>query len=1331
MTDSAFVVGNGPSLELRVFEYFRGKTWLGMNNAFRHWQASSIYPTHYACLDPVVVASNVEAIIELIADSPIQEFFLHDAVRDQVESVETEKRIVFLQDFVAAEHSSVPMQPKSRDKQTTGSLACRYMLSRGYRTLYLYGIDCSYHNFLVQSVSEGGHRLSIDRTVETNPNYYFDGYQTKGDKYQVPNPAEHSGNLHLQSFVALSDDLALASSAAAVFIGSKESLLYTHGIFQYFDPTLAETRKLQCVAVPLTVPEIPQFLANLAGCNHPNFYPSLGRKRGTVLHLFLDVSLSESKIEELRTSIAQVGIAQSQFDEIRISTLDIPEHVNYYVRPNQNIRKRCEKSGPNVSFLAMLAACKAYQYTLLMETDCVPLRAGWLDSLDAEILANESAWIIGSAYLGPSRLGDANRLHINGNAIYKTGSREFQGFIKDCFVPLLQHVIYEGASYLAYDCLLSHCYHHFSSLPTAFRRPLLDALQRVHYTPRIVNYGGVDETFDPSLLPPTAIIDPRAVVAHGRAAMAITRDTVEGFSFLYSHHHRLRTKDLPLQSIWSSHSEFSCVNEGYGHIRGRIPAASSSGQIAIHFTCPDGPQRWMITCSAVIHQSRPRIQRIEIRVVTRHDGVTPFESRSIFRQDLPMSRFSTKVNWASPEIRMPLQGRLLQILLTTAEGPESSYESEELAIELTDLDIAERAAVNVVAADVRDVVRQWSEFVTDLESPSSPVSPYRDSKRPEHRVPAPPHFASAFSPPCTEVFHGGMSGLSPDGEIYFDQFQKGTYTAACFPIGLAPGTVKFASLEIQASAPCELQITLCRDGVTPFEEATATGFFDKESRTISLALEAKQQHAGFRLQVSVVHAFSAKQVRLRIRSARIDRPSSLAEPETNVKLLSLNADLVDGFGHYLQMDSRLREAATRLGWDFHSLAHRTSTVGNDWVHPTFSAKTYSGPRVPLKQWKELLDHEFVTTFAADLEVQLVRLAVDGRTTIVYSYMTSVAILAALVLVARRGRGRKLRFVCCLSSMFLSVDDLTTLRSPGFLPSLKQAGADSLVFATDLESITDYASPLADQVLHVPMFPLLDAYADSPYAGSRPFSVVYASNSQVAKGFDLLCEFLGDYAASMTGDFSFTARYYPRDSLIDYEYYKSIASVDNVRFVDGPLTDDQYKRLIASADIMVVPYRPATFSHRTSAQVVDAIMSGKPVVASRGTWAGDVVTQFGCGVAYDSSSAKSLRNALLSVRANYKTYVARTARTRDAWKVLYSTDHFLSAAWRYCSRSVEDVVSTDPPTFAKANNLFRQRMYEDALKMYEQLYQDRPFSLYLQNINRCRSLLGLEVSDAQA
>src|SRR3546814_3753279 len=78
--------------------------------------------------------------------------------------------------------------------------------------------------------------------------------------------------------------------------------------------------------------------------------------------------------------------------------------------------------------------CRAYRFTQLMETDCVPAKADWVTDLDA-ICRREPFWIAGAFLHDLGAVNGDYAFHLNGNALYATGDQGFQEFLESTFIP--------------------------------------------------------------------------------------------------------------------------------------------------------------------------------------------------------------------------------------------------------------------------------------------------------------------------------------------------------------------------------------------------------------------------------------------------------------------------------------------------------------------------------------------------------------------------------------------------------------------------------------------------------------------------------------------------------------------------------------------------------------------------------------------------------------------------------------------------------------------------------------------------------------------------------
>lgn len=185
-SDLLVILGNGPSLKGFDLERFRPFDVIGMNAAYRYWDQVGWYPDYYICLDLVVGVSHKDAITRLIRErekNGIRRFFLRRNLIDLFEPEVRKSGAVV--EFDALRESLPLFAP---DSVTTGSHAALVGAMLGYARMILMGIDCNYVEQVDGAVSRGGKVLEIESAPCANPNYFFDGYQQKGDLYNVPNP---------------------------------------------------------------------------------------------------------------------------------------------------------------------------------------------------------------------------------------------------------------------------------------------------------------------------------------------------------------------------------------------------------------------------------------------------------------------------------------------------------------------------------------------------------------------------------------------------------------------------------------------------------------------------------------------------------------------------------------------------------------------------------------------------------------------------------------------------------------------------------------------------------------------------------------------------------------------------------------------------------------------------------------------------------------------------------------------------------------------------------------------------------------------------------------
>lgn len=78
----------------------------------------------------------------------------------------------------------------------------------------------------------------------------------------------------------------------------------------------------------------------------------------------------------------------------------------------------------------------------------------------------------------------------------------------------------------------------------------------------------------------------------------------------------------------------------------------------------------------------------------------------------------------------------------------------------------------------------------------------------------------------------------------------------------------------------------------------------------------------------------------------------------------------------------------------------------------------------------------------------------------------------------------------------------------------------------------------------------------------------------------------------------------------------------------------------SGALVLAPYKRERFSDAVSGVVLDALLHGAPVIATRGTWAGKLVERFGAGITIEDRTTDALSTAIDQVLARWPVYAER-------------------------------------------------------------------------------------------
>lgn len=199
-----------------------------------------------------------------------------------------------------------------------------------------------------------------------------------------------------------------------------------------------------------------------------------------------------------------------------------------------------------------------------------------------------------------------------------------------------------------------------------------------------------------------------------------------------------------------------------------------------------------------------------------------------------------------------------------------------------------------------------------------------------------------------------------------------------------------------------------------------------------------------------------------------------------------------------------------------------------------------------------------------------------------------------------------------------------------LASLTAATRRRLVFITDSEKLTaPFSEALDAPVHHLPhviSYPLQESAAK----GSS-ITVYLAGNARREKGFaDVVDAVRRIFAEGNVGGLRIVLQCNHPDDVSAEVLRERPEGGQSLEWIDKVLSDEVYVARLADADVVLLPYHTDLYSMRTSGIFCECRASGKPVVATRGTWAGDRVAREGGGWLVEERDAAALATVLRKI-----------------------------------------------------------------------------------------------------
>jgi len=118
----------------------------------------------------------------------------------------------------------------------------------------------------------------------------------------------------------------------------------------------------------------------------------------------------------------------------------------------------------------------------------------------------------------------------------------------------------------------------------------------------------------------------------------------------------------------------------------------------------------------------------------------------------------------------------------------------------------------------------------------------------------------------------------------------------------------------------------------------------------------------------------------------------------------------------------------------------------------------------------------------------------------------------------------------------------------------------------------------------------------------------------------------------------------------------------VTLIEDSMSSAAYDAAIAATDVMLLPYRRASYFARISGVAVEAATAGVPVIYTSDTWCEDFIGEFGAGIGVADNDVTGLADAIAAMTENYAGFRAQARVRAEMARKSHSGDAFLDKLW---------------------------------------------------------------------
>jgi len=214
--------------------------------------------------------------------------------------------------------------------------------------------------------------------------------------------------------------------------------------------------------------------------------------------------------------------------------------------------------------------------------------------------------------------------------------------------------------------------------------------------------------------------------------------------------------------------------------------------------------------------------------------------------------------------------------------------------------------------------------------------------------------------------------------------------------------------------------------------------------------------------------------------------------------------------------------------------------------------------------------------------------------------------------------------------------------------------------TDSEKLVPaFGEILGTRVHYLPHIISYEIPSPTPRNEAKPFVVFAPGNARREKGFQEVYRSVESLAGSHgCGEIAFQIQCHDPDAACAALLADGPRPVNGVEWISRPLSDEEYANRLASADVILLPYHLDQYARRTSGIFCEARVAGKPVITTRGSWAGDRVRREGGGWLVEERDVSSLSEVLRCIPAEFAQQSSEAVTLSVESREEFHRDHFM-------------------------------------------------------------------------